>query len=275
MKKQAIKKIEGINKLPFFKLWVEKDKTFAEIGKLKKISSQGAKQKFDSEVDELWHDQGFKDIFTELVSNGEGGKYPFVDFSKEKHGKFFAYALKKYLGYHIIDKKYASLLKYSSPKRKDEAKALNILTARTEILKHIKSEGLPLTIPLTPKDNTFVYDSVLFLAGEPAWAKFFDVIEDKKSGEQQIVAMKGETILYNLCEWKKNNPKMTVEDIFLSFSDSFRKKNKVTSTEELVSYLSSRKNYLYMLDTVCKKTFLSFIGVGNGKRGRKKAETLK
>lgn len=250
------KEISGMKKNSIIYEWVVKGKTFAEIGKKRKISRQAVKQKFDVEAEDIYVSQKFDIWLDEISKDKEGKPYPYLNFGNEVHGKFYAYMLRKYFGYHVIDGKFAT---------KD---ALDIQKIRTLLIKRVKDEGLPLYVPDTPTENPYAYFDNLFFTREKAWSKFFVVGEMEEKKGEYVLALRGESMIFNLClvmvtADKKRNAPISVDEGFGYFPESFKAEKGVKDKKALSAYLLEKRKYIYKLPSSCKQPFKEYAGIKN------------
>lgn len=250
---KKIKKIKNLEDYHILKQWVE-GATLAEIGnKLNGVSRQGVSQMLSKEEEKVYVEQKFDVWLRSIITNKENKKlYPFLSFKGFPHGKFYTYMLKKHFNYHIVDGEYATLEK------------LDVQKIRTAVISAIKKHGLPMPIALSPEDNQFAFDDISFFAGEKTWDKFF--YTSKEKGVPTVLAFKGETLLYNVCEWLKKDKNISVEEVFKKMPKELKAKSKATNKDKFISFLKERKNYLYEFEEDVKNKLLLFIGVEVGKR---------
>jgi len=237
----------NINKTKFLKLWV-KGESYKNIGlaQTPTVSKQAMQQRILKEISEIPEMANIIASIETISKDAKGGKYPFLSFSSHPQGRLLAHIARHELGYSIIAKIHCSL------------ETIGQAQVKTKMIKSTKSKT-PVPVVEHVKGNPYAYMSEFFLLQEEPFAKYFEI--GNVDGKKMVVALNADTMLYTVCSWMKNRPKMSITDILDNLTPKYKKSKKINNIEDLQKEAIKKVRHIYSYDDSCKRRLLDFIGV--------------
>ena len=237
----------NVNKTKYLKHWIA-GKSYKEIGLAQKpsVSKQAMQQRVLKEISEVPGIDKLVESIKKVSVNSKGDKYPFLSFAGHPQGRLLAHLARHELGYSILAKVHCSL------------ETIGQAQVKTKIIKATKGQN-PIPLEKHIKDNPYAYETEFFLATEEPFRQYFEV--GKVEGEDMIVALNADTILYTICSWMKNRPELTIPEILFYLTKKYTKNKGVGNVEDLKNEAVNKVRHIYSYDGSCKRRLLDFIGV--------------